>query len=187
MRKNKGELGYITGQKKWHALMLLVYILIGIGIFFLGYFLNHGNKANVFTVLAILTVLPATKRIVAIVVLFPYHSEKKERWDEIKAFLGEHATLLTDYVFTSSDNVMHLSFVVVDRGNVIGVMDDKKQRIDTTGSYFRKSVCNFGPNYNVHLVKSVDELKKMYSEIEAREGAEAQEEAVLNLIRSLGV
>lgn len=65
---DKCQYGYIKDRKKISWLWLAACIVIGVAIFLAGYMLNH-NRANVFTVVAILMVLPAAKRVVNLVVL----------------------------------------------------------------------------------------------------------------------
>ena len=58
MKREKTEYGYIDYRKKRQFLMTLLMVLIGIAIYFLGRALNKGESSNVFTVAAILMVLP---------------------------------------------------------------------------------------------------------------------------------
>ena len=67
---DKGEFGYIRNQKKINLIWLAAFILIGVAIFICGYLLTK-TRANIFTVIAVLMVLPAAKRVVALVVMMP--------------------------------------------------------------------------------------------------------------------
>ncbi len=59
--------------------MVIAIIVIALAIFGIGLLLNKMSRANIFTVLAILCVLPWAKQLVALIVLFPYHSVSRER------------------------------------------------------------------------------------------------------------
>ena len=70
----KGSFEYINKKKKRKIIMVIAIIVIALAIFGVGLLLNKMSRANIFTVLAILCVLPWAKQLVALIVLFPYHS-----------------------------------------------------------------------------------------------------------------
>ena len=70
-RPAKGCPGYIDAQKKSRIMKTLLYVLIGIAIFVLGLCLNKFEKSNIFTVIAVLMVLPAAKALISVIVLLP--------------------------------------------------------------------------------------------------------------------
>ena len=76
----KCQFGYINKQKKFQFAMLMLYVLIGVGLFLIGLAV-HKTRANLFTVLGILMVLPAAKRVIALVLMVPRKSVEKERLD----------------------------------------------------------------------------------------------------------
>ncbi|HAP20422.1 MAG TPA: hypothetical protein DCR27_04035, partial [Lachnospiraceae bacterium] len=119
MKIDKCELGYIAKKKKISFLWLMVSVLIGVAIFLIGYFWTH-TRANIFTVVAVLMVLPAAKHIVSLIILFSKKGVSKERFDKIKEASG-NAILLTEYVFTSTEKIMNLDFVLIKNGNVLAV------------------------------------------------------------------
>ena len=58
LKKTKGEYGYITKSKKLDIIKMLIYIGIAAAIFIIGLFLNKMSYQNIFTIVAILFVLP---------------------------------------------------------------------------------------------------------------------------------
>ena len=159
----KGQFGYIKKQKKFQFGMLLLFVAIGIGLFFVG-LLVHKTRANLFTVLGILMVLPAAKRVIALVLMMPRHSVGKEQFDRMKGALPEGADLLTDYVFTSTEKVMALDFVIVMNKNVYGINGNKKMEDDYVKTYLKETISASSRGYQVHLLDSekafYDRLKK---------------------------
>ncbi len=69
----KGDWGYIDYRKKINLIIMLAAFAVVIGIFILGIILN-GNRNNVFTVAAVVLVLPAAKFAVAYFVVAPHKS-----------------------------------------------------------------------------------------------------------------
>lgn len=163
-RGTKCEFGYIDRQKVFQSLMLLFYVAIGVGIFLLGLLLT-GVRANVFTVLGILMVLPGAKRVIALVVMLPRKSVDKERYDKMKSTLSGDGVLLTDYVFTSPDKIMSFDFVVVQNKNVMGILGSAKQDVKYITDYLQKGVDAAASGYRVRIFASEDEFFKFYGKM----------------------
>lgn len=164
MKKLKGtkcEFGYISSQKKFQALMLLLYIAIGVGLFLTG-FLITGTRANLFTVLGILMALPGAKRVIALVVMVPRKSVEKERYDKMRSALSKESGLLTDYVFTSPDKVMNLDFVVVDQKNVMGILGKDGQDVKYMTDYLQKGIDETVSGCDVRIFFTDEDFYKFY-------------------------
>lgn len=193
MEKLKGTkcgLGYIAKQKKFQSLMLLVFIAVGIGLFFTGYLIT-GTRANVFTVLGILMVLPGAKRVIALVVMVPRRSVEVERYERMMQTVDGKGEVLTDYVFTSPDKIMGLDFVVVQNHNVLGILDGKKQDVKYITEYLKKGVGDTVSGYQVRIFSSDEEFyafyKKMNQEIREEGQAAAKQEEVIRYLKVLAV
>ena len=176
MNAKRGEFGYINARKKRAILSTLFMALIGIAIFVIGLFLNKMSNRNIFTVLAILFVLPGARFLVGYIVMFPYHSVVRERYEKVKEALTENTQLYTDLVITSSEKVMHLDFVVVGNGQVVGLLGEGKQELSYVRSYVTKGVHNWGPDYKVKIVDNEKTFLGEVSRIEPKE-VDAEEEA----------
>lgn len=134
-RPLRGQRGYIDTQKAYRAKKTLCYILVGIGIFVLGLCLNKFEKTNLFTVVAVLMVLPATKALIGVIVLMPYHSVSGARVDGVAALLSGEDAMYTDMVFTSTDKIMFLSFLVVTQDEVLCLAGRDKEDIAYIENY----------------------------------------------------
>lgn len=185
MKIEKCEPGYIKKQKKVNLIWLLAYVLIGIVIFLIGFFWTH-TRANIFTVAAVLMVLPAAKRIVALVVMLPRKGVEKERFDRVREAAGE-CVLLTDYVFTSTEKIMNLDFVLIKNGNVLGVTAPSKQDVEYMKKYLEDSVHKVAPSFRVKVLDSDEQLVKQLSRLTQIEAEPEREEKVVEYLRSLAV
>lgn len=184
-RIEKGKQGYISSRKKIDFLWLLGFILLGIGIFLAGYFLTH-VRANIFTVLAVLMVLPAAKRVVALVVLLPRKGVSRERYEKIQP-LVESGTLYVDYVFTSTEKIMHLDFLLIKNGNVMGVIAPSKQDVVYMKKYLADCVHKVAPNYHVKVFKNDEELMHHVERLTQVEAEEGKEKELLEYLHSLAM
>ena len=68
----KGSYGYIKNKRKKLILWLILDVVVAVGIFVLGLFLNKFSNKNIFTIIAMLFTLPGAKIFVSLVVIFPY-------------------------------------------------------------------------------------------------------------------
>lgn len=180
MEKIKGrkcEFGYIQKQKTFQSLMLLLFVAVGVGLFLAGLLIT-GTRANIFTVLGILMVLPAAKRIIALVVMVPRRSVDKDRYDQMRETVSEEGVLYTDYVFTSPDKIMSFDFLIIQDQNVMGVLSEKKQEQAYILDYLQKGVDSQVSGYHVKLFSSDEEFYKFYRRMAGEDGQERDEESV---------
>lgn len=185
MRIDKCEPGYIKSRIKVSFLWLLVYVVFAVAVFLTGYLWTH-TRANVFTVVAVLMALPAAKRIVNLIVFLPRKSVERERVEQMQQAAGEHV-LFTDYVFTSSEKVMHLDFLLIWEGNVLAVMAPSKQDTSYTKKFLEESVHKLAPSYRVRVFKTEEELIRHLKTIKPVEEADKKEKKVEEFLHSLAV
>ena len=185
MKIDKCELGYIAKKKKISFLWLMVSVLIGVAIFLIGYFWTH-TRANIFTVFAVLLVLPAAKRVVNLVVMLPKKGVSAERYARMEKEAGE-AVILTDYVFSSTEKIMHLDFVVLKNCNVIAVVAGSEQDVEYMKKYFTDCVHRFASDFHVRFFEKDDEAIKQFSRLSQAEAEPETEEKLVEHLRSMAV
>ena len=183
----KCEHGYIKKQKIRKLFVVLLYLILGVAIFLTGYYLNDRSKSNVFTVVAILLVLPAAKHLVAFIVLAPFRTQSEEVHEKIMSIVEENGVVLTDYVFTSSEKIMGLSYLVLSEGNAIGFVSNQKQDLKYITKYLSTGIHKLSPDYHVKIFKSKEEFIKFYSKKNAVSVTDNQKAAVEEWLRSLAV
>lgn len=185
MKIKRGDFGYIKAKKRRSLTGTLLMVLIGVVIFLAGLFLNKMSNRNVFTVIAVLFVLPGAKFLVAYIVTFPYQSVSRERYDKVSKLLPEGMTLYTDLVITSAEKVMNLDFIAIGNGQVIGLTGPKKQELSYIRKYLTKGVQNWGEGYKVKIVDSEKTFLKELTRVELCEMDEEEEDNVKSYFTSL--
>lgn len=181
-KKTKGEYGYITKTKKYDIIKMLIYMAIALAIFVTGLILNNMSYSNVFTIIAILFVLPWAKILVEFIVMFPYKTPKKEDFKQVEAALSDDSRLLSDLVITSEEKSMGLNFMVIGSGFVHALIMNDKQDVDYIQNYLRKGVGNRSSAYQVKIHKNKESFLKGIKEVNAKDVPEeerAQVEAYL--------
>ncbi len=126
-KPEKMEYGYLKRTRRFHILMILLMVALGAGIFVLGLALNKWEISNIFTVIAVLFVLPMARYATVFAVLAPYKTTSKELYDKAVKTAGENAIVSSDLVFTSTETGMHLDLLVFTGGYAIGYSADGKK------------------------------------------------------------
>lgn len=134
---------------------------------------------------AVLFALPIAKQLVALILLFPYHSISREHYQQIKDKLADGMELMTDMVITSPEHVMHLDFVAVGQKQVIALLGEGKQELAEVRTYLSKGVHNWGSDYKVKIVDSEKVFLQELQKVKSAEVNEDEEEKVKSYLRSL--
>lgn len=182
----RGSFEYIKKKKIKHMGMILLLLLIGVIIFTVGLFIHKFDRANICTVAAILMVLPAAKHLVTFIVLFPYKSVSKERYDKVTELAGDNAVVMADMVITSPDKVMDLDFVIITDNQMLALVGKKGQDAKYIEKYLKESLKN--NELEEFTVKVFEEEKQFIKCIPSREyeSTELQEKCFL-YVRTLVV
>lgn len=182
----KGEKHYLRIQRNYELTKTIVLFVIAIGLFVAGLIINKGNKANIFTIAAVLGCLPACKCLVELIMFIRYKTCNDSLADSIE----EHTDGLIhayDRVFTSREKTYHVDHLVVN-GNALCCY--------TSAAKF--SVQDFQKHLNVYLkaenikdttIKVFTDDKKYLERIEqmSSENNLEKDKAILNLLLSISL
>ena len=182
MKVEKGNQGYIASRKKIDLIWLLVFVILGIAIFLAGYFITH-TRANIFTVLAVLFVLPGAKRIVALFVMLPRNGVDRERYERVRGAVGE-GKLYTDFVFTSTEKIMHLDFLLIKNGNVLCVIASSKQDVGYMKKYLEDNIHKISEHYHVKFFNEDEKFLKQVQRLAKTETEENREKALIEFLNA---
>ena len=117
-KKTKGEWGYIDYQRKRVMLITLVLYVCAIGMYFLGYFTLHTNK-SIWSILAVLAVLPASKSMVNLIMFLRFHSLDRSDIDDYMS-AGKDVPALFEAPFTTYEKTFFAEALTC-RNNTISV------------------------------------------------------------------
>ncbi|MCR5584640.1 MAG: hypothetical protein K6F63_04295 [Lachnospiraceae bacterium] len=139
-KKERGEWGYLKYRRTSLTLMFFGVLAAAAAIFVIGLALNKWETTNIFTVVAILGVLPAAKILVLMIVVYPHKAINEEEKIFLDGLLQEEDKIFYDAVFTSSERSMHLDAIFVTGHQIIGYTSDKKDKIDKIEAYFKNEM-----------------------------------------------
>lgn len=120
----KGAYGYIENHKAVTALRTMVFVLMSVGMYVMGY-VKMGSSKNLLTIVAVLMCLPACKSMVNFIMFLKAVGCSEELKNEVCAF-GDKLTVFYDMYFTSYQKNFPISHMVL-KGNVLcGVTESAK-------------------------------------------------------------
>ncbi len=136
-KKERGEHGYLKYKKTVLTLGLIGVLAASVGIFILGLALNKWEVRNIFSVVAVLGVLPGAKLLTLLIVITPHKSMDDKEKAFIDGLLRENDLVFYDAVFTSSERPMHLDAIILTGHQIIGYTTQKKDKLDKIEAYFK--------------------------------------------------
>lgn len=140
MSIEKGQPGYVKARKTKYLMAAILEFAIVIALVVLGY-IQTGSKLNLFTVIAIVGCLPASKMLVEFITMAPYKSIAPEKYKEI----NEKTPLLTkvyDAVVTGNDKVMPVDVFVISGHTVCGYTSCRKTDEVKAARYLKEMLHN---------------------------------------------
>lgn len=181
------EYGHINSEKRKMLLGTLLMIFIGVAIFVLGLCLNRFEKSNIFTVIAVLFVLPMARYLTALIILLPYRTPEKELYEQVRTRMPEGAVLFSDYVFTAGERVMGLSFFVLTEHEYIGLAAGKKEKIVKMQSCLSDALKKRAISGKVVLYMKPEEFLIKLEKCGAVTKTEEERQELIDFLRSLAV
>ena len=94
------------------AILAFIILLVVYG------YIHTGSRKNIFTIMAILSVLPFAKMCSILTTLVPYPSIPQAQADELKAVSGE-LEVLYDIVYSTEKTVYPIDCMVIEEGRLL--------------------------------------------------------------------
>ncbi|HBA97112.1 MAG TPA: hypothetical protein DCZ23_03290 [Lachnospiraceae bacterium] len=186
MKVQKGDYGYLKNRKTRALIGIAAMIAAGLAVFIAGLFLNKMSHRNIFTIIAVLFVLPGAKFLVRFIVTFPYHPVDRQLYEQAKKHTdAKKMQLYTDMVITSSEKVMYLKFAAVGSKHVIALTGNEKQETAYIRKYLNDGVNNWGSNYKVKVLETEKSFFKEIDSISVQDASKEEEKNVQSYLISL--
>ncbi len=166
--KKKGEYGYLNYQKIIEIIKTIILFSASIGIYILGYVTMQTNK-NLWTVIAILGVLPASKSAVNMIMFLRFGSIKKETYEKYCDAKGSLPALF-ETVLTTTEKAYFVPLIVCVDNTLCAFCKKEDKEIKKLEKYIRDTLEKSGSEHitvkvfsdeNVYL-KRVCEMKENF-------------------------
>lgn len=125
------------GQRREIIKTVLMYAL-ALSIYAIGYINLHTNK-SLFTVIAILGILPASKSAVQMIMFLRFHSLKKEEYEEFSQHTGNLDTLY-EMVFTTTEKSYYVPNLVYTNGTLCMLCNKSEEELHKLEKHIRETL-----------------------------------------------
>ena len=153
-RELKGTYGYVKKQTYFEILKTVLLFAMAFGIFAIGY-LTLGTKKSLWSVFAVLALLPASKSMVSMIMFLRYRSIDIALYDKVTKAAGA-VPLLFELIFTTSDKTYFVESVGYSKGSLIAY-SSRKDISGPLNKHFNNVLANGG--YKDISVKVFDNLE----------------------------
>lgn len=186
-RIERCEYGRIREVKRRNLIGVLCMIAIGVAIFILGLFLNKFDKRNIFTVVAVLFVLPMARYLSTLLVTLPYKTPDRALYERVKEAVPEGSVLFSDYLFTSTERAMGMSFFVLTGNELIGLAASEKEKTEKMTAYLSSELKKRAIPGKVTVHKESERFFSALKKIDAATRTEEEMQELIEFLRSLAV
>ncbi len=155
----KGTNGYIDNKKLRQSLYVLFILGVAIALFVIGY-VSTGTTRNLFTVVAVLAVLPGAKALTHLFLFLPHRSLNAKDYQCLRELAGKGAQVYSDLVFTSTQHIMHLDFLCIYGQECIGYVEKESRTTKYIAEYFTESMKKQGISVHMHVFTNVKDVEK---------------------------
>lgn len=186
-RIERCEYGRIRSEKRRLFIGVLSMIAIGVAIFVLGLFLNKFEKRNIFTVVAVLFVLPMARYLATLLIMLPHKTPERALYEQMKTVIPRGSILLSDYLFTSSERAMGVSFLVLTGHELIGLVERDKEKTDKITVFLSGELKKREIPGKVVLYEDANRFTDALKRIPEATRTEEEMKELLEFLRSLAV
>lgn len=184
-RIQKGEFGYLPYEKKVATIRTVILFVMALIIFFTGYFWTH-TKANVFSIIAVLALLPACRSFVNMIMYFrtPVYSEKTVT--SLEPIKGNVPVLYQLYL-TSYQNNFPVSCIAVKGNHLIGYTEFEKCDTNACEQHLKDLLMqNTLKNVTVKIFKDKDRFEDRVLQLQDME-THKQDTEIISLVKDISL
>lgn len=181
------EYGHIRAEKRKNLFWALLMVAIGIAIFLLGLCLNKFDKRNIFTVAAVMFVLPMARYLTMWIVLLPYRTPERTLFEQVREVMPEGSILFSDYVFTSGERAMGLAFFVLTGNKLIGLAAREKEKTEKITAFLTTELKRREISGKIELYKDTDRFLQEVKKVTEVTKTKQEMQELVEFLRSLAV
>ena len=112
MKTEKGCAGYIRSQQKVRTVRTVILFLIVFAVFAAGMLMNHGDRRNIYSIVAAVVCIPAAMSAVSMIMMWMRKPVTASFAEEMRRLAGD-ARLLMELYVTTSEHGLYLHAAVI--------------------------------------------------------------------------
>lgn len=184
-REQKGTYGYIRKQLIFEIIKTVVLFAMALGIFFIGLITLH-TKKSLWSVFAVLALLPACKSLVGVIMLARFKSLSAESYKKYSENAG-NICMLYENILTSSQSAFYVPVMFAAGGSLVCYMPKGKDA-SALKSHLESVIKNAGHECVIKVFDNEDQFLKRLSEVSASSvPATNREIAIAETIKAVSV
>lgn len=166
----KGNFGYTMSHRKIQWLKLMVYTVIALGVFLLGYLTTKTTK-NLLSIVALLGSLPISKELVGLIMSYKRKPMEQSVYEQISAKAG-NLEQIYELLFTTNEKSYGVEAAIVEGRDVICYTVDSKCEIQILQKHLLKMLDANGYKQNVKVYTDLKKFLDRVADLERREKEE---------------
>ena len=184
----KGSYGYIENHKAVTALRTMIFVLVSVGLYVIGY-VETGSSKNLLTVVAVLVCLPACKSAVNFILFLRAKGCSSALHEKVAAFVNDSMTVFYDMYFTSYQKNYPISHMALKGGMLCGITEDPSCSCREAEKHLEQMLVQEGiKNVTVNIFsqddKYVDRLSRL---IDMQVEDHKDREGITNLLYDISI
>lgn len=183
----KGSYGYIENHKAVTALRTLLFFVVCVGVYLMGY-LTTGTSKNLLTIVAVLGCLPSCKSAVNLIVFLRAKGCSEALREKVKAY-DEELTTFYDMYFTSYQKNYPISHMAL-KGNVLcGMTESPKCDCNEAQKHLEQMLAQEGiKNMTVKIFSQADKYTDRLSQLMTSTAEERRnQEGIISLLYAISI
>lgn len=186
MKIIKGSYGYLKSQKKKTVLRTLLLYTISLAIFLTGYLTTH-TKANLFTIVAVLGLLPASRSAVEMILFLRQRECDDKMMQKISAHVGK-IPCAYELVLTSYEKNFPLTAIIATQNMVYGYTEYEKCDSDAAEKHIKEMLMQNGWKPTVKIFKEVEPFISRLDTLQSSETkVEEKNTEILEVIKAISI
>lgn len=172
----KGNFGYIRYQKKLRVLRTVACFAVAFFIYFIGYRLNAGDKKNIYTVIAVLGLIPASLSCVGAIMMCMRKPMDESLYREIETAAGD-VKMAYELYFTTHDINLFIDAAGIADGTVAAYTheDVKNDVIQFMEKHIEKSLRASGWHRKVKIFQNKKQFLERLKTMNQKGGSDAED------------
>ena len=122
MKIDKGDFGYIKRQKLVRLLKTLAFFLLPVALLIVGLVFNHGDRKNIYTVIAMVGCIPACMSAVSMIMMWMQKPMRRELYQEISPH-AQGLTMAYELCLTTQEKNLFLDAVAIHGESILAYTD----------------------------------------------------------------
>ena len=166
MNRYKGKKGYISFLKKFDIIFILVSAMIFAAVYLIGSKIWN-SKANIGTVVAVLSILPACKRLANLIVIMPFKGISNDDYATITPKIKEGWFVLCEMLFSTEERNYSFDHVVLTNSKMLVYSTMSKDKSRLAKVYFENAFAKRQMPVKISIYNTVSEYAAVLDRTEA--------------------